>query len=76
MLKVRNDARSEGETRTRCEGDTRTRCRPVARPAGGGSKFQNDFFLSLARAGRGGANLEKVDKIYTRGENFSKKRSF
>ena len=47
--------------------------RSVARPAGGrgGAKFQNEIFLSLVRAG--GPNLEKVDTIYTRGENFSKK---
>ena len=46
--------------------------RPVARPSGGGGpKFQNEVFRPWRELG---PNLEKVDKIYTRGENFSKKR--
>ena len=48
--------------------------RPVARPArGGGQNHKMDF---LAAASWAGPNLEKVDKTYTRGEKFSKKRSF
>ena len=39
----------------------------------GGQNFKMKF-LSLARAG--GPHLKKVDKIYTRGENFSKKGHF
>ena len=42
--------------------------------AWGGVKIAKWNFFSLPRAG--GPNLEKVDKIYTRGEKFSKKGHF
>ena len=49
--------------------------RPVARPAGRGEgqNFKMKFFVAGASWG---PNLKKVDKIYTLGEKFSKKRSF
>ena len=40
---------------------------------GGGQKIQNDFSFAGASWG---PNLEKVDKIYTRGEKFSTKSYF
>ena len=61
---------------------TLTWIRPVARCARGGAKARPSrgakiakwIFFSLPLAG--GPNFEKVDKIYTRGEKFSKRRSF
>ena len=41
---------------------------------GGSQNHKMEFFF--AAASWGGASLEKVDKIYTRGENFSKKGHF
>ena len=40
---------------------------------GGGRNFKMKCFVAGARWG---PNLEKVDKIYTRGEEFSKKGHF
>ena len=51
------------------------RCQARSETRGwGGPKFQNEIFRPWRELG--GPNLEKVDKIYTRGENFSKKGHF
>ena len=42
---------------------------------GGGAKFHNEIFCRW-RELAGEPNLKKVDTVYTRGENFSKKGHF